>query len=104
MRPEIGEQLVQYERRSEARRAKTLETENVSQRASMIHNCRRSRKAFSCIVNYNEAEMPGEPNERVLSLLRLDIVKDAPIEKVKEVCLKRCVIVGDLPIILFVVV
>lgn len=104
MRPEIGEQLIQYERRSEARRAKILENENMSQRTSMIQNSRRSRKAFSCIVNFKDAEVPGQPNDRVLSLLRLDIVKDAPIEKVKEVCLKRCVIVGDLLIVLFVVV
>lgn len=92
MRPEIGEQLLQFERKSEARRAKTSENENVSQRASMIHNNRRSRKAFSTTVNYNDPEVPSEPGERVLSLLRLDIVKDVSLDKIREVCSNRCMI------------
>lgn len=87
MRPELGEQLMQFERRSESRRSRALEVEDVPQNASIIHNSRRSRKAFSSTVNFNNFEVPEQPNERVLSLLRLDIIKDASVARIKEVCL-----------------
>lgn len=81
MRPELGEQLKQIERR----RGRALEIEDISSKVSIIHNNRRSRKAFSSTLSYDDPEVPTGPSERIKSLLRLDIVKDAPIEKIKEV-------------------
>lgn len=84
MRPELGEQMAQFEKRSEARRAKSGDAD-VSQKVSIIRNSRRSRKAYSVTASFSD-EVPKEPAERVLSLLRLDIVRDVPIERIKEVC------------------
>lgn len=85
MRPELGEQLMQFEKRNMARTSKTGDADNTSQSVSIIHSKRRSRKTLSVAISFNDIEFPKEPPESVKSLLRLDVVKDLPIDRIKQV-------------------
>lgn len=92
LRPELGEQLQQLERRSESKR-KEADADYVGpKKVSIIPSNRRSRKAYTVTVNFNEPEVPKEAPEEVLALLKLSVAKKIPVDKIKEVRRILCVV------------
>lgn len=84
LRPELGDQLLQLE--GEMGKDKRGVT---SHKLSIMHSNRRSRKGYSIATNFNDLEIPKEPPEKVVTALRAHAVKDATLNKIKEVLLRH---------------
>lgn len=86
LRPELQEQLLQIERQSEMRKMnRETQSDMTSDKLSIIHSSRRSRKGCTVLAYFNDAELPKEAPEKVVASLRVHAIKDVTLDKIKEV-------------------
>lgn len=89
LRPELQEQLLQFERQSEMRKMnRETQSDMTSEKLSIIHSSRRSRRGCAVVANFNDPELPKEAPEKVVASLRVHAVKNVTLDQIKEVSMK----------------